>query len=67
MNKLKEARERHGVTQQQLADALGITAGRYSQIEAKPERVRADQMEIICGILNENPQRIFFKKERKFS
>ena len=64
MSKLKQARERHGITQQKMADALGITASRYSQMETHPERVRADQMEIICGILHENPQRLFFANSR---
>ena len=60
MNKLKEARKRSGVTQQQLANELGVTVQRYQQMERNPERVRVEQAQIICDRIKASPERVFF-------
>ena len=60
MNKLKEARERHGASQQQMGDLLQVTRQRYHQIETNPDRARVEQVKKICNFLHEDPRRIFF-------
>lgn len=57
---IKEAREKAGVTQQYMADELGITRQAYAYIESHPERTRIEVARKICSILGAEYERIFF-------
>lgn len=41
-NRLKDLREDHDYTQQQIADAIGITQRKYSYIETGVQQLTAD-------------------------
>ena len=41
-NRLKDLREDHDYTQQQIADAIGITQRKYSYIETGVQRLTAE-------------------------
>lgn len=59
---LKEARNELGVTQQQMADKLGISRQRYAALEADPSQATIAQAKLICSVLGEHYQNIFFGK-----
>lgn len=48
---LKELRARKGLTQQNMADKLGISRQRYIEIEKKPSKVSCEKMQAIAEIL----------------
>ena len=57
---LAEARENAGITQQEMADKLGITRQTYAKIEAAPEKATVLQARRICQLLSRSYERIFF-------
>ena len=59
---LRDAREKAGFTQQDMADRLGITRPTYASIEANPDKATVLQARRICQILSRNYERIFFAK-----
>lgn len=48
---LKELRARRNLTQQNMADKLGVSRQRYIMIEKYPSRVSCRKMEVIAKIL----------------
>lgn len=60
---LREARERAGYTQQEMADALGVSRPTYAAIEANPSRATVLQARNICQLLAKNYEYIFFASE----
>ena len=48
---LKELRARYNLTQQDLADKLGISRQRYIEIEKRPSNVSVEKMLAIAKIL----------------
>ena len=63
---LKRARKNKQYTLQHMGDALGVSRERYRQMEDKPERIRLDQLRVICNELDIDPDALFAKK-RKFN
>ena len=59
---IKEVREDAGMTQQQMADKLGVSRQQYANYERHPERVTIGQARRICAILGAEYERIFFGK-----
>lgn len=59
---IRQVREEAGVTQQQMADKLGISRQQYANYEQHPERVTIEQARRICAILGAEYERIFFGK-----
>jgi len=57
---IREAREDAGLTQQNMADKLGISRQQYASYEAHPENVTIKQARQICAILGATYERIFF-------
>lgn len=57
---IREARENAGLTQQYVADKLGISRQQYANIEANPGNVTVDRARRICSILGTEYERIFF-------
>ena len=57
---LAEAREKAGITQQEMADKLGITRQTYAKIESAPEKATVLQARRICQLLSRSYERIFF-------
>jgi HTH-type transcriptional regulator/antitoxin HipB len=51
-SQLKSLRKQHGLTQQKLADRLGISQMRFSTIERSPENVKFEQILKILSELN---------------
>lgn len=48
---LKELRARHNLTQQNMADKLGISRQRYIEIEKNPSTVSCEKMLAIAEVL----------------
>jgi len=59
---IREIREGAGLTQQEMADELGISRQQYSNYEAHPENVTIKQARQICSILGAAYERVFFGK-----
>lgn len=59
---IREVRVEAGITQQQMADKLGISRQQYANYEAHPERVTIEQARRICAVLGAEYERIFFGK-----
>lgn len=59
---IKEVRVDAGITQQQMADKLGVSRQQYANYEQHPERVTIEQARRICAILGAEYERIFFGK-----
>jgi DNA-binding XRE family transcriptional regulator len=59
---IREIREEAGLTQQDMADKLGISRQQYASYEANPENVTIRQARKICAILGAAYERVFFGK-----
>lgn len=59
---IREVREEAGLTQQQMADKLGVSRQQYANYEKHPENVTIRQARMICAILGAEYERIFFGK-----
>jgi putative transcriptional regulator len=59
---IREIREEAGLTQQDMADKLGVSRQQYSNYEAHPENVTVKQARSICSILGAAYERVFFGK-----
>lgn len=59
---LREAREKAGYSQQEMADELGISRPTYAGIELNPDKATVLQARHICRLLSRNYERIFFGK-----
>lgn len=59
---IREIREAAGLTQQNMADRLGVSRQQYSNYEQHPENVTIKQARQICAILGAEYERIFFGK-----
>lgn len=57
---IKEARKNAGLTQQNMADKLGVSRQGYAYMEAHPENVSVATARLICSILGTEYERIFF-------
>lgn len=57
---LLEARKNAGITQQEIADELGITRQTYMKIEENPSVATVLQAKRICNILSRSYESIFF-------
>lgn len=57
---LRKAREKAGLSQQTMADQLGISRQTYASIEANPSKATVLQARRICQLLSKNYERIFF-------
>lgn len=57
---LLEARKSAGITQQEIADELGITRQTYMKIEENPSVATVLQAKRICSILSRSYESIFF-------
>lgn len=58
---LKEIRARRNLTQQNMADKLGVSRQRYIIIEKYPSRVSCHKMEVIADILGVDIGDIFLQ------
>ena len=58
---LKEIRARRNLTQQNMADKLGISRQRYIIIEKYPSRISCHKMEVIADILGVDIGDIFLQ------
>lgn len=59
-NKLSEARERLGLTQEQVADSIGLPRHTYNQIENGKKPVSKTTLERIAKVLNCSPDLVIF-------
>lgn len=59
---LREAREKRGLTQQEVADELGVSRQTYIRFEKKPEKANVRQARRLCEILSCSYDGIFFGK-----
>lgn len=59
---LREAREKAGFSQQEMADELGVSRPTYASIEQNPDRATVLQARRICQILSRTYERIFFDR-----
>lgn len=59
---LVECRKEAGLTQDDLAKALGVSRSRYAQIERDPSNITIRQARKICSILGQAYETIIFSK-----
>ncbi len=59
---LVECRKEAGLTQDDMARALGVTRSRYAQIERDPSNITIKQARKICSILGQAYETIIFSK-----
>jgi DNA-binding XRE family transcriptional regulator len=59
---IRQVHEEAGITQQHMADKLGVSRQAYANYELHPERVTIEQARRICAILGAEYERIFFGK-----
>lgn len=59
---LREIREDAGLSQQHMADRLGVSRQTYANYELHPDRVTIKQAREICAALGSEYERIFFGK-----
>ena len=59
---IRQVREEAGLTQQDMANKLGVSRQAYALYEQHPERVTIEQARRICSILGAEYERIFFGK-----
>ena len=57
---IREARESMGLTQQDVADKLGISRQQYANIEVNPGNMTVERARRICSILGTEYERILF-------
>ena len=57
--KIKEKRLQHSLTQEQLAEIVGISPKSLSQIELGNNFISAENLEQICNTLNIQPKSLF--------
>ena len=57
--KVKEYRTNSSMTQEELAEKIGISAKSLSQIELGNNFVSAETLDAICSALNTNPKNMF--------
>ena len=57
--KIKEFRTKLSLTQEELAEKIGISAKSLSQIELGNNFVSAETLDAICNALNTNPKSMF--------
>ncbi len=48
-NRIRDLREDHDLTQQQVADAIGITQRKYSYVETGQQQITADILIKLAG------------------
>lgn len=53
-DKIKELRKSRDLTQQDLADILGITRGQISNLEKNRRSLSLDQLRLLCSTFNLN-------------
>jgi transcriptional regulator with XRE-family HTH domain len=62
--KIKEKRLQQNLTQEQLAERVGISPKSLSQIELGNNFISAENLEQICNVLNIQPKSLFdFEKD----
>lgn len=57
---ISQARNELGLTQQNMADELGIARQTYAKMEAEPENLTIREARLICAILGKRVRDIFF-------
>lgn len=60
---LERARKNVGLTQQDMADELGVSRPTYAKIEANPDTATVLQAKRICEVLSRPYERIFFRRD----
>lgn len=60
---LERARKDVGLTQQDMADELGVSRPTYAKIEANPDTATVLQAKRICEVLSRPYERIFFRRD----
>ncbi len=60
---LEQARKDAGLTQQNMADELGVSRPTYAKIEANPDTATVLQAKRICEVLSRPYERIFFRRD----
>ena len=62
METLKEARERRGIKQYAVADALNLSRQTYAKYELEPNTMTVAQAQAACDFIGCNIDEIFFGK-----
>lgn len=57
---IKDARTELGLTQDDLADQLGITRQTYAKMESDPGNLTINEARTICAVLGKRCEDIFF-------
>lgn len=57
---IAEARKQLGLTQEQVADQLGLTRQTYAKLEQNPEKLTIGQARQICSVLGRQYETLFF-------
>ena len=63
MNRLKERRAQRKMTQEEVANVLGISRSRYTQLENNPDKLTIEQAHILCDLYKCSMNTLFFKSK----
>lgn len=65
--KFRRLREKRGLSQQQVADSIGVSAAMVSRLESNPRQLKVDYIDQFATYYEVTLRKLFSKKEEKFN
>lgn len=61
--RIRQLRQKRGLTQAQVAEAIGISQGMYAQLENGKRKVNVEHMEALSRLFRVHPQELIAREE----